>query len=730
MATPASGMLRLTISSDKTLAIGLACQGTRLLGISRVEVNGVPLRNPDRPIAPLIATPDGYVYNEFRVLDIKRRDRQTVVKSAAIGRRARRVDEWSDHLWNRAIITRNLPETVEDELHWTFEPCRETIDGLEYQGFGYGYRFVSRTRRIRRIIDFATWELGGKAAGNTIIAQNGTAPPVHRATLDSDYTTEWIFYNDSPRSNAGGDGSRRGARAARSEHGGLPGTKDRLIVQLVPRLALMQGFDFQFGRDGSLLIYYDKPGRILTMTRKHAGENVINYVDDVSLPLANRFSTPMKRVLFAKADKPLSQVDGANLWTRCCDHVHDAYRARLGLKEDQVAPIFHIMPWAGRSMFGGESVSPDVARRKAGRLLKDYAGITLPFFRSLGFRRFFCGPHWRSDCTEAHGSPGGNECCVHLFELAPQYGGEAALKRLCDAANRLGMEVIAWISMHMSSRSALLREHPEWKVKHRDGDEFPGVPVLHPMSLHSGFRKYVLDSLRRTRKKTGLHGVMFDSYHTEGGMYAINYADPLLRPQADELFRLQAALQRAGFVNTTEAVGPFGVSTWGFCTRDDARHHNLLQWYFGNEFAAYKTSYGAGFDGIANGTITADQYYRFAANKCLLCLGVNTVAWKFNAKKTNREVARVFTEPFRQTNHDFNEVSRWLHRRTLLDGDRGVEWAGREGKVAVLFSFCQFDHVLPREAFVTDVTGGCDIGAVTSIPARKNHTYIIRWRTR
>ena len=427
----------------------------------------------------------------------------------------------------------------------------------------------------------------------------------------------------------------------------------------------------------------------------------------------------------------LGMTDGANRWTGCFDHVHGMQRAHLGLKEEDIAPIFHIMPWVGRGMWGIEKVDPKVVEKKVGRLFKDYAEISLPFFASLGFKRFFCGPHWRSDTTEKHGSNGGDECCTHAFEIGPQYGGEPAMKTLCGAANALGVQVFEWISLHLSARSELLRRNRDWKIRHIDGDEFPGGNLLGPMNLNSSFPRYVVHALRKVRRETGLNGVMFDTYHTEGGVYPVNYADPLLRPQAEEVFKLQARLQKLGLVNTIEGVGPFGVSTWGLCTNAEGVHHNLLQDYFDrNAFAAYKTSFGGSFDSIANGVLTSDQYCRLAANKCLMCLGVNTVIWKFDAKKTNREVGTVFTEPFQQANHDYNAVSKWMHRRTLLEKDRGVEWSSKDGKTAVLFSFADSRHALPRSAAVRDLTAGKELAAADAIAAKKNHTYLICWRTR
>jgi len=123
------GHHEIRVALNGSVTLGLTCNGNRLLGVGRVDVGGVALRDPSRPIRPLITTPDVYTYDEFRVLAVKKVGKRVIVKTQAVGRRNPRMDEGADHLWNRTIVTKALPETVEDELDWIFEPRTETVDG-------------------------------------------------------------------------------------------------------------------------------------------------------------------------------------------------------------------------------------------------------------------------------------------------------------------------------------------------------------------------------------------------------------------------------------------------------------------------------------------------------------------------------------------------------------------------------------------------------------------------
>ena len=62
------GHHEIRVALNGSVTLGLTCNGNRLLGVGRVDVGGVALRDPSRPIRPLITTPDVYTYDEFRVL--------------------------------------------------------------------------------------------------------------------------------------------------------------------------------------------------------------------------------------------------------------------------------------------------------------------------------------------------------------------------------------------------------------------------------------------------------------------------------------------------------------------------------------------------------------------------------------------------------------------------------------------------------------------------------------
>ena len=73
-----------------------------------------------------------------------------------------------------AVTIRTLLKAAdgrEDKLDWVFRPVQRRIAGRSYVGFAYRYEVDCLGQAIMHIKDRATWELGGRALGVTVVNQ-------------------------------------------------------------------------------------------------------------------------------------------------------------------------------------------------------------------------------------------------------------------------------------------------------------------------------------------------------------------------------------------------------------------------------------------------------------------------------------------------------------------------------------------------------------------------------
>ena len=170
--------------------------GDVFLGLGAVACDGVALRSPSRPILPAIRTPWGMrmLTPAVRAMDANARGVRLVLDLAAITDgpmdwmlHAVR-DRWPTGDWSRG------PEERAATLELILKPVNRRIGGLAFKGFSYQYRYRSKAHPIFRLLDRATWELGGKAVGNEIWLRNGYSPSIHLFTASGDaWCTEWYL---------------------------------------------------------------------------------------------------------------------------------------------------------------------------------------------------------------------------------------------------------------------------------------------------------------------------------------------------------------------------------------------------------------------------------------------------------------------------------------------------------------------------------------------------------
>ncbi len=281
---------------------------------------------------------------------------------------------------------------------------------------------------------------------------------------------------------------------------------------------------------------------------------------------------------------------GADAWTDLRDFVAGRLSRRVSIMPSELLPTTHL----SKNIY---LVYPREAT---------FAWVSqqLPSAAALGFKRVNIGPVWKSTATERgeflmqkrkeKGIRSGSSCAPLSLEVAGRLGGEQGLKKLCDEAHRLGIQVIAWTpTAHLSVLSPLLEEHLEWIVRNRDGSPYDLgyrqdghsslIGVFHP----AGYSKYALERLRQVRQRTGLDGIWFDSY-ASFGLQACNFATPDWALQFDAVLGFHREVRRLGYSVLVEGHLPFDIPSAGFGGM--VKPYPLVRYWQGREWLLYKTA--------------------------------------------------------------------------------------------------------------------------------------------
>ena len=156
-------------------------RGKTFLGLGRVRVQGVDLRAEERPILPAIASPDGWQVLDFELAKITERRKavELVLKPRLV---LQPKMEWACHAMHQRVPLEDYSEAAwtepGSELRLTIRADEGKLGDLDAVGFSYAYSWRSRDRRVFQILDRATWEIGGKASGNTTIMRGAFQPPI------------------------------------------------------------------------------------------------------------------------------------------------------------------------------------------------------------------------------------------------------------------------------------------------------------------------------------------------------------------------------------------------------------------------------------------------------------------------------------------------------------------------------------------------------------------------
>ncbi len=545
--TPRGNML-LTLAAGVQVEV-LCNDRDEFVGLGAVTVGGVPLRATTRPITIRLDTPDGYIYPTLILRGAaKLPDGGVRVQLAARGIHWDR-GEYLDDYGQNVLWLEPYAESVEDDLALVLKPVTLAMGGRQWQGFSYAVEFASTKREIHRLLVHATWEIGGRITGNTVLQQGQCNRPVYRGARETVFTTACLR-------TLGGHGTPQGNS-----------------FQLGPRAGLLQGFDFQHAAAGTLFQYWPEFKPVSSLLESKAGEDTLHVIDEYRFDLGTAAATTPKWILFSAG--ALAEHEARDLWWEAREFVYGGLCAAFGVTPTPV------LPEAGmhyRARVAGESLRMSICGEEVDHAEVLYAvgDRLLPRLAAAGIRRFFPEVMSESDPTQIgmrrklDDGPHGDlhcasVCATHRFFPSDYWGGITGWRYMAQKARALGIEIGAWFAPHFSPRAPIFQQHPEYRMIDVSG--FPaaggyGFQTLAVADWNSGIYDWVLNDIRRWQEEGGLDYLFIDSY-SNLGMLQVNYA-ARMRTNFAAFARLLAEIQKSGVkAFTAESIIAFGASRFG-----------------------------------------------------------------------------------------------------------------------------------------------------------------------
>ena len=282
--------------------VQILTEGRDFRGLGDVRLRRRKLRSAELPILPHVSTPDGYEVVRLELEDVeKTSDCVTLSLTPYVARTGRM--EWvsadGQDRWNIGPWAGKPERDRGGLLRISLRPVERTVGGIAFTGFAYDYRFRSRRYSIYRVHDRATWELGGRATGNSFWMQSPfTKPRVDIQNKDAAFSTAWR------RSNVE-------------------------VQQFLPLFSVLQGFTFQFDPERLLITAFERPFHCRSLFQKEPGQNVIVHWHQLCDSLSTCLEFPALQVLCA--DQTGDQIARADQYCAVRQDLQRQYREQTGV---------------------------------------------------------------------------------------------------------------------------------------------------------------------------------------------------------------------------------------------------------------------------------------------------------------------------------------------------------------------------------------------------------------
>jgi len=663
-------------------------------GIGRVTVGGVTLRSGTVPMNLSVATPEGVMWMSPRVVRRETRSDGSLRFHFTGRRLATPLMEWMVHtVRNRRNIDALLATPQDDDrtaVQLDLAPARRQLAGREAVGLSYQYHFASPDLRIYKLLDHASWAVGGDMLGNEFWMRNCFVPPITKFDRPGQfYSTEWY----------------------------LPGITNPNIFQFLPLQTELQGFTFTVHPSGVLVTWATRVAHIRSLfehPRRPGRSDEMLHIHEHCGDLTNEMSTAPVEVLFVPGQFTRAQL--LDLYDAVVELVHATLHDELGMTRERVKPYAVLEEWG----------PPDMDR---------YTNVLLPQILDTGVKMLEVANHFENNMNTWGVS---NMCCTVDYKVSERVGVER-LRTLIRRANDGGARVGMWGNTSISSLTEIFsrRNGPEDRIRflpkegsileaiERAADPFvrnPSgaieadhyTPVFAVLNLRDPvIYGYWMRRWTQAHDEVGLAGIFLDSsfnlssdkFHytakaspdagsgaTSDQTHLLGHYRPADEPPARILSQYHAHLtlmrdmQRAGYYYCNEDLGVFGLHRHG--PGLSVRLDNLPLW----------TDCLCNFDAAAvekAGLNVNDVFFQALAWRMMWILNVdhakNQLTWHYGGRRNELDAPTPWQVALLKT---FAQVEKFMYNRSVLEGQRGV-WYENDG-TQVLWAFEDMDVEFPE----------------------------------
>ena len=717
--SPSTPLTEVTLSSGLTLT--LTEQSGRFAGIGSVQAGAVPLRSGRHPAFVEIWTPDGVALTDFEVAgQVIGPERIEIALTAHA--RPQRLMEWMLHearprLNTAEFVTEARPADG-TTLRLVITPVTREIGGHAAAGFTYQYHYHSPDYPIYKVLDRATWEIGGTTPGNTFWLRNGFAPSIFPITaLEQSYSTEWY----------------------------LASASNPNVFQFLPWQTTLEGFTMTAHAEGTLITWATEVSHVRSFFEMPAGSGEMRHWHEHCGDLSQDFSTAPMEVLWVPGG--LDRVGQLNLHESVRDLLYDTLHRQIGMRRERAASYGVFEEWG----------VPDMDRYRTHGLRRLHeAGVKTVFL-----------PNEFQNNMNVYGVS--NMCCTVDYKVAETVG-EDKLTAFCRAAQEYGITVEMWGNTALSTLTYIfaMRDHDPQRINFLpiEGSvievlrraEDPWVrnacgaieadhytPVFAQLNLRDpDIRAYWLQQWTYARDKIGLGQIFLDSsfnmssdkfhwaanpVHEAGSggtvdqTHLLGKSRPVKEPPAAILSQYRAHLdlmvemQHVGYLYCGEDTGVFGIHRSG--PGIAARLDNLALW--SDSLAGFDVPAIEAAGGDPDAVYFAGLAYRmvwqihWAIEHDALSFHVGSRRGSFDAP-TPWHLSLV---------QAYNAAVEAMDVRTILPGERGVLYHAAAGRVRVLWAFEPLELELPQGAAVEDLLTGERLAVSGVVAAARQHVYKI-----
>ena len=277
--------------------IQLLQEGQHFLGLGAVTFDGTPLRSPALPWTVYTESEQGVRFDTFTLDAVEQTEAGATITFTGTGSWLPRIQD-ADAMGDARLKARRL-QAATATFRWTFTPITEAIAGNAWTGLAMQIQVESPGNPIHWLLEATTWEIGGDAAGCTLIQQDVSTIDLEQTVqADSAFSTIEKFFTD----------------AADAWGGSFP-------MDTLPRAAGASICDFQVKGDLALCLFAERPSLTRARLEKFADEPVIHYMDRPFFTLTEQASAPVRKLLVYRHPQALQRHEWRNLWLDCFSEV-------------------------------------------------------------------------------------------------------------------------------------------------------------------------------------------------------------------------------------------------------------------------------------------------------------------------------------------------------------------------------------------------------------------------